>query len=276
MNAETSSLRSFARGGGSILGWVGRRTLVAALYLVDLAVFIVQAFVDWRLSILEWNRATARPLVWQTIFTGLDAVPVISLLALTIGVAITSQLIPLAEALGTEEQTAALLAAYVGMELSSIATAIVIIGRSGSAIVVDLGNMTLHKEVEALELLGMNVNDFFVTPRLIATAISQLILATLFAVLALFGGIAISGFVIAPSYYNHLLPVLVALGGPELLLFVIKNLLFGLIIAGTACFHALQVTRSPTEVPQQTQRAIVNSLIIVFLLDGVFAYVASI
>ena len=59
-----------------------------------------------------------------------------------------------------------------------------------------------------------------------------------------------------------------------LVLFVIKNLVFGLIIAGTACFHALNVKDSATEVPQQTQRAIVNSLAMIAIFDGLLALAA--
>ena len=60
-----------------------------------------------------------------------------------------------------------------------------------------------------------------------------------------------------------------------LLLFTAKNLLFGLVIGGSACFHALQVRHSATEVPQQTQKAIVNSLAIIAVFDGLLAIAAQ-
>ena len=57
-------------------------------------------------------------------------------------------------------------------------------------------------------------------------------------------------------------------------LFVLKNLLFGIIIASTACYHGFRARRSPTELPQQTQRAIVTSLVLVFAADGLLAVVS--
>ena len=53
--------------------------------------------------------------------------------------------------------------------------------------------------------------------------------------------------------------------------FVVKNLLFGYIIATTACYHGLSVRYSATELPQQTQRSIINMLIIIFTVDGLMA-----
>jgi phospholipid/cholesterol/gamma-HCH transport system permease protein len=73
------------------------------------------------------------------------------------------------------------------------------------------------------------------------------------------------------SYLKYLTEIPLAFDPYDLLLFLLKNLFFGLIIGATACFHGLRVELSTTEVPQQTQRAIVNSLTLIFVLDGLFA-----
>lgn len=261
-------VRAIYQGGSLISGWAGRRIIRSLAYVLDLTVFVFQALSTRSSAGRRSRHATRRPLVTQIIFTGVDALPVLTLLALTIGVAITSQFLPLAEALGTERQTVDFLVEAVGIHLSSMMTAIIIVGRSGSAMAVDLGSMRRGGEVEALQLLGVDVDDFFIAPRLLATAISQLVLAVYFAALSLFGGVLLSGLLISPHYLDHMLPLLSAFEPQRVLLFVLLNLLFGLIIAGTACYHALRVTRSPTEIPQETQKAIVNSLIMIFLVQS--------
>ena len=157
------------------------------------------------------------------------------------------------------------------MQLGSLITAIVLIGRSGSAIVVDLGNMKLHREVEGLELLGIDINDLIVAPRLIGASVAQMSLSVFFAGIATFGGVAAAGLLFSGGYLRLIVPLMSAFTPAQIVVFLIKNLLFGLIIAGTAAFHALRVGVSPTEVPQETQRAIVNGLLLVFVLDGLFA-----
>ena len=56
----------------------------------------------------------------------------------------------------------------------------------------------------------------------------------------------------------------------ELLFYLIKNMLFGMIIGGSACFHGLRVRLSVTEVPQRTQKAIMNSLLYVLVINALF------
>jgi phospholipid/cholesterol/gamma-HCH transport system permease protein len=255
----------------SLVRWWGRTTIDTALYLVDLTVFILLALRAWR----GWHslslRSTRMTIVNQIIFTGVDALPVILLLGLAVGISMTAQLLNLAVDFGTDKEMVDLVATIIGMELGSLITAIVLIGRSGSAIVVDLGNMKLHKEVEGLELLGIDINDMIVAPRLIGASVSQMALSVFFAGVATFGGVAAAGLLLSSSYFRLITPLMSAFTPAQILVFLLKNLLFGLIIAGTSCFHALKVGVSPTEVPQQTQRAIVNGLLLVFILDGMFA-----
>lgn len=257
------------------LGWTGRRTESLVGYLLDLTKFILDALLDWFRRANLFNRANRQSLVSQIIFTGVDALPVISLLALAVGVSITSQLLNLARALGSERDIGPLLVNIVGVELSSLLTAIVLIGRSGSAIAVDTGYMKLHGELEALELLGINVREFFVTPRIIGAAIAQVTLAVYFAAIALFGGVYLNGLIFHLVTSHQLKHIAEALEPTQVVIFVLKNLLFGIIIAGTSCFHGLRVRTSPTELPQQTQRAIVTSLVLVFVVDGLLAVMSQ-
>ena len=84
-------------------------------------------------------------------------------------------------------------------------------------------------------------------------------------------GIIFSALQDSPSNYKYLFILADSFLPYELIIFIFKNLLFGLIIGATACFHGLRVEQSVTELPQQTQQAIVNSLLIIFIVDGLIA-----
>lgn len=260
-------------GFSTVLGWTGRRTLALSAYLLDLTSFIIHALSE-RGGRHYFNRANLQTLIAQVIFTGIDALPVVTLLALAVGVSITSQILSLGQTLGSEHDVEIILTNIIGVELSPLLTAIVLIGRSGSAITVDMGSMKLHGEVEGLMLLGINVNDFFVTPRVLGAAVAQFTLAIYFAAIALFGGVFLDGLLFSTLQTHELVRLAAILQPSQLLVFALKNLLFGIIIAGTACFHGLRVRTSTTELPQQTQRAIVTSLVLVFLVDGLLAIVS--
>ena len=252
-------------------GWVGREVSRTLLFLIDLTLFIGKALGEALGHGELHNRATRNALVGQIIFTGVDALPVVTLLALAIGLSITSQILSLAETLASAADVTRLLVSIVGQEFGSLVTAFLLIGRTGSAIAVDLGNMKLHREVEGLEMLGIDLMDFFVAPRVVGVAIAQVVLATWFYLVALFGGVVLSGLLVSHHHFSYLAPLAEQFDGGQASLFLFKNLQFGLIIAGTACYRALGIGVSPTEVPQQTQRSIVTGLVLIFIIDGVFA-----
>lgn len=252
-------------------GFLGRRVINTLLYLIDLSVFTLRAVSEWKTRSSLSNRATYQSIVAQLIFSGVDALPAITVLGLAAGVSITAQLFFMLELLGSEQEIIGVITRLVVLEFGSLLTAVVVIGRSGSAIAVDLGNMKLNREIEGLELLGINVNVFFIAPRLLGTAIAQLVLAIYFSCIAVISGIAFQASVVSLSHFKYLAAVPLALYPVDLLVFVLKNISFGLIIGATACYHALRVERSATEVPQEVQRAIVNGLTMIFIFDGLLA-----
>lgn len=257
--------------GTALFGWTGRRSLAMGAYLLDLTVFILHALCDWFRRGHLFNRATRQSVVAQIASIGVNALPVVTLLALAAGVSITSQILALGQTLGNEHRMQVMLTNIVGVELSPLLTAIVLIGRSGSAITVDMSRMQLHGEIEGLVLLGINITDFFAAPRILGAAVAQSTLAVYFAAIALFGGVFLNGLLFTTLQTRQLGQLAAIPQASQLAVFILKNLLFGIIIAGIACFNGLRVRTSPAELSQQTRRAMVTSLILVFLVDGLLA-----
>lgn len=256
-----------------LFGLTGHYAIRMVAYICNLAAFVFRAFGEWRIKNSLLKRGTYSSLVSQIIFTGIDAMPVITVLGLITGFIITFRLISLFDTLGEAENMITILIDLVGLELGPLIAAIILVSRSGSAIAVDMGNMKLHGEIEAFELLGVNINDMLTTPRMIGSAVSQLVLAVYFTIIALAGGIMISAILLSVNYFKYLGDLIHKLSPLILVTFMFKNLMFGLLIGAAACYHGLQVQSSRTEIPQQTQRAIMNSLIIIFLLDAMIMMV---
>jgi len=107
-------------------------------------------------------------------------------------------------------------------------------------------------------LLGININHFFVTPRILGTAISQLTLAIYFAAIALFGGVLLAGLIFSTQYSLGVIRLIAVLHPSQFLIFVLKNLLFGMIIAATLKkWSALSMQQKDwTNARQQLQRAL--------------------
>jgi|SRR5690554_1656638 len=251
-------------------GFLGRQVQRPPKYLFQLLLFTLRALNPRQQGHIRLNQASYRTLVGQLIFSGVDALPVITLLALASGLAVTSQIVLTIQLIADRAEVIDILVRVVVFELSTLFTAILLIGRSGSAITVDIGNMKLNRELEGVEMLGINLNHFLITPRVLGTGLAQAVLAVYFAFIALTSGILLLSYTQNAGYLSYLPEVALSLHPYDLLVFLVKNLLFGIIIGATSCFHALQVGQSRTELPQQTQRAIVNSLSIVFVLNACF------
>lgn len=254
-----------------LTGIPGRFLIQTTLYVINLATFSTLALRDWYNNNRLLNKKSYSSMIAQIIFTGVDALPIITLLGLAAGFAFTFQLISVLDSLGAADQIVNLLVNIICLGIGPFLAAIILISRTGSAIVVDIGNMKLHGEIDGLEMLGININNYLIAPRLIGTAISQLAITVYFTFIALVFGITVSGLLSSSSHFEFLYEISSAFTPFLVMVFVIKNLLFGFLIAATSCYSGLSVNTSATEVPQQTTRAIINSLVGIFLIEGLLA-----
>ncbi len=254
-----------------LTGLPGRFLIQTSLYVINLMTFSTLALRDWYSNNRIFNKKSYSSMIAQIIFTGVDALPTITLLGLAAGFAFTYRLIAVLDSIGATDEIVNLLVNIICLGIGPFLAAIILISRTGSAIVVDLGNMKLHGEIEGLEMLGININNYLIAPRLIGTAISQLAITVYFTFIALVFGITLSGLLSSSSHFEFLYQISTAFTPFLVMVFVIKNLLFGYIIAATSCYNGLSVRNSPTEVPQQATRAIVNSLVAIFLIEGLLA-----
>ena len=254
----------------NFFGWIGRSCIGPILYIIDVTYFLTRALSVWRPHRNVFNRAVYSVLLGQLIFTGVDAVGMISFLALVFGVGIISQLIYIMHALTGASDITDILARLLISEIGPLMTGVILIGRSCSAMAVDLGNTKVRGEIEPLEYLGVNADDYFVVPRILCMVICQVTLALYFSTIMLVCGVFFSGYIYHFSAINAWTELLNTMSLSVVMAFMIKNIVFGFIIGTMACFHGFSVKNSPTQVPQQMQKAVVRSLLFLSLVDGYF------
>jgi phospholipid/cholesterol/gamma-HCH transport system permease protein len=195
--------------------------------------------------------------------------PTLFLFSLLIGLSVTAQLILFFQTFATEKEVITMLTHFVALQLSPTLTSIMLIARSGSAITVDIGNMSINHE---MALLGIDPYIYLVYPRLIGLAISQVALAVYFSIFSMSFGIFFSALLDSPTNYKYFFLLINSFSITELILFLINNAICGVAIAAYACFYGLNVKESVTEVPQATQKAIVTSLLAIFLINTFFVF----
>ena len=256
----------------TVTGWPGRKLIQNILYVINLMTFSTLALRDWFSKNKLFNSRSYSTTVAQIIFTGVDALPTITFLGLATGFIFTFRLISITNSLGGTDDIIHLLITIICLSVGPFLAAIIIISRTGSAIVVDLGNMKLHGEIEALENMGININDYLIAPRIISTAISQLAITVYFTVIALLSGILISALFVNPAHFAFIFKISNSITPYLVSIFVVKNIIFGFIIATVACYNGLRVQGSATELPQRTTASIVQSLSFVFIIDSLLTF----
>ena len=249
---------------------MGHRCIELFLYVIDLTYFLVRSLSVWQPHRNVFNRAVYSAFLDQLILTGINAIAIISFLAMFVGIVIASQLVFIIASITGARDLIEILARLILSEMGPLITGFIIIGRSCSAIVVDLGNTKVSGEIEPLTYLGIDVDDYFVVPRILSMVISQVTLALYFSAIMLLFGMLFSTLIYDFSVRKSVAELLNMLNINSLFIFMLKNVLFGLSVGTIACFHGLSVRTSPTQVTEQMQKAVVRSVVFLFLLDGYF------
>ncbi len=210
-------------------------------------------------------------LVYQIEVFGFRSIPIIVLINLAVGSIVAQQGIYQLGRFGATSYSVDFIGILVLRELGVLLTAIMIAGRSGSAITAEIGSMKMREEVDALRVMGLSPIEVLVVPRVLALVISLPLLTFIADMTALFGGLLVSwGYGgISPQAYLALLPE--AIGLNTFLVGIIKAPFMALAIGLISTQDGLLTVGSAESLGRQVTAAVVKSIFMVIILDGLFA-----
>lgn len=210
-------------------------------------------------------RVVADLVVKQLYFTGVQGLPLVGLAALALGTLIISE----ANAYLPVEYAPSTAAHILAKDVVPLAVAFIVIGRSGTAICVELAGMKLSGQLDALVAMGMPLEHVIVLPRLIGGVLSMLCLVTYGLLVATGAGYALSKG-LAPLPFS-LEAVVSAISASDLALGATKGLLFGAGFVLVAIREGYSVESSSREIPQATTRAVVRGMGLCLVLNSVLS-----
>jgi phospholipid/cholesterol/gamma-HCH transport system permease protein len=203
--------------------------------------------------------------------TGINALPIVGLMAIMISIVIGYQGVAQLRPYGGEDFTINLVAVSVFREMGVLITAIMVAGRSGAAFTAEIGVMKAREEVDALNVMGMDPMNMLVVPRLIGLVITLPLLTFFSDVMGLVGGALIAQSLLNVSPLQYIDRVHHSLDGSDLFVGLFKAPIFGFLIAVIGCMHGLRVRGSAESVGQETTRSVVKSIFVVIVLDALFS-----
>jgi len=207
----------------------------------------------------------------QVAETGIQALPIIGLMAVMIAVVIGYQGVAQLRPYGGEDFTINLVAVSVLREMGVLITSIMVAGRSGSAFTAEIGVMKTREEVDALKVMGIEPMQVLVVPRVIALVITLPLLTFFADIMGLIGGAAIAQTLLDVSPAQYLMRLPHVIDGSDLFVGLIKAPIFAFFIAIVSCMHGLRASGSAESVGRETTRAVVKSIFLVIVLDAFFS-----
>jgi phospholipid/cholesterol/gamma-HCH transport system permease protein len=153
------------------------------------------------------------------------------------------------------------------LELGPVFSALVLAGRSGSAIGAQVASMNVSEQVHALRALAIDSISYLVTPRILALALALPCLAVLADLLGIVGGLVYCWSMLDMSSGEYIRRVLESLLLRDLLTSTIKCSIWGAVIAAVGCYMGLKARRGVVGVGQATRGTVVVSTIIILISD---------
>jgi phospholipid/cholesterol/gamma-HCH transport system permease protein len=200
-----------------------------------------------------------------------QAVPIILLITFLIGGIIAQQGIFHFRKFGAELYAVDLVGILILREIGVLIVAIMVAGRSGSSYTAELGSMMMREEIDALRTMGFDPVEVLILPRVLVLVIALPVLTFLGSMAALYGGGLVAWLYggMSPEIYIERLTE--AISVTHFKVGMLKAPFMGLVIGVVACAQGLQVKGSAESLGLQTTAAVVKSIFLVIVLDGLFA-----
>lgn len=210
-------------------------------------------------------------LVYHMESIGLRSAPIIILINFLVGGIVAQQGIFQLQRFGASSYAVDLIGILVLRELGVLLTAIMIAGRSGSAITAEIGSMKMREEIDALTVMGLSAGEVLIVPRILALVLSLPILTYIADMSALAGGMLTSWMYggISPTAFLSLLKAAIALH--TFMVGIIKAPFMALVIGLIASMDGLATEGSAESLGRQVTSSVVKSIFMVIVLDGLFA-----
>jgi phospholipid/cholesterol/gamma-HCH transport system permease protein len=254
---------------------LGNAVLDFGRHVVDFVALFGQLLMDVLKFARHPLRGPWREISANTYRTGAQALGITALVGCLIGVVLSYLSAQQLRAYGGDVFLVNLLGMSIVRELGPMLAAILVAGRSGSAITAQLGVMRVTEELDAMRVMGIPHSFRLVMPRVIALAVAMPLLVIWTDVMALLGGMA-AAYVqlgMSPEFFVYKLRDVVPIA--NFWIGLAKGASFGVMIALIACHFGLRIKANTQSLGEGTTSSVVSAITVVIVLDAIFAIVFS-
>lgn len=216
-----------------------------------------------------WRRTVRRELIRQCYLSAVAAMPMIVLLSALVGVAVVSQVLNLFRLVGQDAMIGQFMAYVLAREIAPAMVGLLLVGRSGTAIIAELSMLRVNGQIKTLDAAGVDPVVYLVLPRVLGLVVASVGLTIVFIAGAFFFGFAVA-MLMGYDRGNLGSSAFAAAGSittGDYLVVVIKALVIGLLIGVICCRRALAVS-AVTQLPKSLASGFIWSVLMVFVVSG--------
>ncbi len=254
---------------------LGAGLLLAYEHLLGMVQLIGQILIDSFDLLRHPLRGPWREISASIFRVGTQALGITALVGFLIGVVLSYLSAEQLKALGANIFIINLLGMGIIRELGPVIAAVLVAGRSGSAITAQLGVMRVTEELDALSVMGIPHTVRLILPKIVALAIAMPLLILWTSGIALIGGAMAASTQLGISMHSFMSGLPGAVPIANLWLAMGKGVVFGAIIALVACHFGLRVQPNTESLGTGTTNSVVTSITAVMLADAIFAVIFS-
>jgi phospholipid/cholesterol/gamma-HCH transport system permease protein len=249
----------------------GRRTVSAITKTLAIIGFLGQVIATIASLARHPTRMRWTAMVHHMQQVGVNAVPIVALMAFLIGVVLAFQGAAQLRQFGAEVFVVDLIAISVLRELGILLTAIIVAGRSGSAFTAAIGSMKMREEIDAMRTLGLDPVAVLVVPRVLALILMLPLLGLIANISGLVGGAIMSWIELGVSPGVFEARLVSNTGVWHFGVGMIKAPFFALIIGIVGCFEGMQVEGNAESLGRLTSTSVVLAIFLVIVADALFS-----
>ena len=255
----------------TVLESVGKRTISELDYVGSLNIQLWATLRAMRSALpVVGNRYRWKASVRQMLQIGLDALPMVSLMAICTGFILAMQGASELRRFGAIHYVIDLVAVGFTRELGPLLTAIAVSGRSGSSFAAEIGTMKVTEELDSLRVMALEPVEFLLAPKYLAALISVPCLSVISNVCGILAGGLFMFFSTRLAPMLYLRYVLDSIVLRDVITGLIKSVAFATIIAHVGCLEGFRVRGGPDSVGRSTTSAVVKSTFLVIVADAIF------
>ena len=261
----------------SFLAYLGRRTLGFLRYAGGVTLLGKDTAYWTMVAPVQGRGLKGRSAVHQMVLTGVNAIPIVSLIALFVGLILAFQSAYELRKYGGTIYVVNLVAVAMTRQLGPLMTAVIVAGRSASSFAAELGTMKVGEEIDALETMGLSRIKFLVVPKYLALLIMMPCLTLVADFMGIAGGSLFTTVELGMPMSYYWTRAVDALLLKDILSGLVKSVVFGILITSVGCHEGFSVEGGAEGVGLATTSSVVTSITLIIAADmffsGLFYYI---